>query len=331
MADKLTLLISSVGRRAQLVDCFRRAAHELGLQLRVIGADAAPDLSPASQLVDRCFPVPRCSDPTFVDEMLRLCELEAVRLVVPTIDPELPVFARSRQKFETAGTKVVISGPRTVEIAADKVATNRWFVEHHFPTVRQTTLSDAVSDRNLERWKFPVIVKPRQGSASVGVRIIQSPQALRDLQENGLLVEEIATGIEHTTNVFVDQSGKCLCAVPHKRLETRAGEVSKGVTTKNPMLMQLIKEVAESLPDARGPLNIQGFVSKDGSIKLTEINARFGGGFPLAFEAGANFCRWIIEDLLALPSTAAFSQWKDDLLMLRFDSAVFLPSRNPHA
>jgi carbamoyl-phosphate synthase large subunit len=71
-------------------------------------------------------------------------------------------------------------------------------------------------------------------------------------------------------------------------------------------------------------LNIQGFVDKDNNVRFTEINARFGGGFPLADEAGANFCRWIFEDMLGLPSTAHFSNWRDKLLMLRFDSAVFI-------
>ena len=123
MKPNFTILISSVGRRAQLVDCFRRGARELGLELRVLGADAAPNLSPASQLVDRCFPVPLCSDSAFADEMVRLCEQEEVRLVVPTIDPELPVYARCKQRFEAAGTTVLISGPRTVAIAADPYRT----------------------------------------------------------------------------------------------------------------------------------------------------------------------------------------------------------------
>jgi carbamoyl-phosphate synthase large subunit len=88
--------------------------------------------------------------------------------------------------------------------------------------------------------------------------------------------------------------------------------------------MELAKGVAEALPGARGPLNLQGFVDKNNEVQFTEINARFGGGFPLAAEAGANFCRWILEDMFGVPSTASFSNWRDHLLMLRFDHAVFI-------
>jgi carbamoyl-phosphate synthase large subunit len=330
MKRDFKVLISSVGRRAQLVGCFRRAAHQLGIAMSVIGTDAVPELSPASHLVDRCFTVPRCSEPTFVDKMVRLCDQEDINLVVPTIDPELPLYAHATTQFENVGTRVLISGPKTIGIASDKIATHQWFVENGFPTVAQAAIEEVLSEPS--RWAFPVIVKPHRGSASVGVRTVQSEEALRALaNEPGLIVEELAHGVEHTTNVLVNQAGRCQCAVPHQRLETRAGEVSKGRTTKNRELMDLMKNVAERLPDAYGPLNVQGFIDKNGETKLTEINARFGGGFPLACEAGANFCLWILEELLQLPSTSTFSEWKDNMLMLRFDTAVFVerPSQLP--
>jgi carbamoyl-phosphate synthase large subunit len=322
MNHKLTILISSVGRRAQLVQCFRQAAKELSLALTVVGTDAAPELSPASHLVDRCFTVPRCSHSNFVSNTIDICRNEKVDLVIPTIDPELPIYAAHSKEFEVTGTKVLISGPRTIDIAFDKLRTNQWFVSHGFPTVKQQSVQEVLD--SLAQWKFPVIVKPRRGSASIGVRLVNDAEALQSLKDQpGLLVESLAHGVEHTTNLFVDHSGRCLCAVPHQRLETRGGEVSKGMTVKNYKLMELARNVAEALPGAQGPLNLQGFVDDGDNVQFTEINARFGGGFPLAAEAGANFCRWILEDMCGLPSTAAFSDWRDRLLMLRFDSAVF--------
>ena len=323
MKSNFTILISSVGRRAQLVECFRRAAKELDIALKVVGTDAAPELSPASHLVDRCFQVPRCSDSQFVPETLAISKNQDANLIVPTIDPELPIYAAHAEDFEMIGAKVLISSPGTIDIAFDKCRTNQWFVAQGFPAVAQQCLEQVLSD--LSQWTFPVIVKPRRGSASIGVRIVKDAEALRSLKgQDGLLVESIARGVEHTTNLFVDRSGRCLCAVPHQRLETRGGEVSKGITVKNHKLMELAKSVAEALPGARGPLNLQGFVDDNNEVRFTEINARFGGGFPLAAEAGANFCRWILEDMCGLPSSASFSNWRDHLLMLRFDSAVFV-------
>jgi len=323
MKRNFTILISSVGRRAQLVECFRGAAKELNLSLTVLGSDAAPELSPASHLVDRCFQVPRCSDLQFVPKTIAICRDHNVNLIIPTIDYELPTYATHVKDFETAGAKVLISSPSTIDIAFDKCRTNEWFVAHGFPTVAQQSIEQALS--SLSQWTFPVIVKPRHGSASIGARIVNDAEMLEALRSyDGLLVESIAQGVEHTTNLFVDGSGRCLCAVPHQRLETRGGEVSKGITVKNHKLMELAKSVAEALPGARGPLNLQGFVDKNNEVQFTEINARFGGGFPLAAEAGANFCRWILEDMFGLPSSASFANWRDHLLMLRFDSAVFI-------
>lgn len=305
------------------MECFRRAAKELDIALTVLGTDAAPELSPASHLVDRCFQVPRCSDSQFVSKTIAICRNQNVNLIVPTIDHELPIYATNVKDFEIAGAKVLISSPSTIDIAIDKCLTNEWFVTRGFPTVTQQSVDQVLS--NLSQWTFPVIVKPRRGSASIGVRIVNDAETLHSLKsQDGLVVESIAQGAEHTTNLFVDRSGRCVCAVPHQRLETRGGEVSKGITVKNHKLMELARSVAEALPGASGPLNLQGFVDKNNEVQLTEINARFGGGFPLAAEAGANFCRWILEDMFDLPSSASFSNWRDRFLMLRFDSAVFI-------
>lgn len=327
MLRDLTILISSIGRRGQLVECFRRAGRELDLRLTVLGSDVAPELSPASHLVDRCFQVPRCSDAQFVPKTIAICKRQNVNLVVPTIDYELPMYATHVKDFERESVKVLISSPSTVDIAFDKWRTHEWFVAHGFPTVKQQSVEKVLNDSS--QWTFPVIVKPRRGSASIGVRIVNDVETLQSLKgQDELVVESIAQGVEHTTNVFVDSLGRCLCAVPHQRLETRGGEVSKGMTVKNLTLMELAKSVTEALPGARGPLNLQGFVDSNNNVQFTEINARFGGGFPLAAAAGANFCRWALEDLFGLPSTARFSDWKENLLMLRFDDAVFVEKRN---
>jgi len=309
------------------VECFRRAAKELELPLTVLATDAAPELSSAAHLVDRCFKVPRCDDPLFLPQTIAICQNEGVDLIVPTIDPELPVYAKHAKEFESGGTTVLISHSDTIDIASDKCRTNKWFLDHEFPTVAQSEVAEALA--NLSQWAFPLIVKPRRGSASIGVRIVNDAETFKSLESQaGLLAESIARGVEHTTNLFVDRAGRCLSAVPHQRLEVRSGEVSKGITVKNHKLMELAKRVAEALPGARGPLNLQGFVDQNNEVKFTEINARFGGGFPLAAEAGANFCRWILEDLSGLPSTASFSDWKENLLMLRFDNAVFVENAN---
>jgi len=214
-----------------------------------------------------------------------------------------------------------VSDPQTVKIACDKEETHRWLVANDFPTVRQSTPEGVLATQ--QEWRMPVILKPRRGSASVGVSKVQSFTAVKALAESELdcIVQECAQGAEHTVNVYVEK-GRCVCAVPHRRIESRGGEVSKGVTSKNARVMELAAEIAQKLPGARGALNIQCFV--DGEvIKVIELNARFGGGFPLANRAGAKFPRWMIESQIGRPITAS-CDWEDNLLMLRYDSAIFI-------
>jgi carbamoyl-phosphate synthase large subunit len=326
------ILISSAGRRVGLTQCFRSALKDLGLDGKLLAVDASVD-SPATHLVDESWQVPRCTDPAFLPEVLRICEREKVLLLVPTIDTELLVYARAKHLFAEIGCHVSVPSPETVAIASDKVETHAWLIENGFPTVRQATPGAILADPGA--WTFPLIVKPARGSASQGVARVESLEKLRyqASQDTTLVAQELARGEEFTINVFVDGRGQCLCAVPHRRIEVRAGEVSKAVTVKNRALMQSAREVVERLPGAYGALNIQCFVDA-GEMKIIEINARFGGGYPLADRAGAKFTRWLLEDCLQLPSTASFEGWEDDLAMLRYDEAVFLSGqeiRREHA
>lgn len=326
-AETVTVLLSSVGRRSQLIESFRQALSELGVWGRVLGVDAAAETAPAAYLADKRFVVQHCCNPGFIEEVLKVAIEEDVCLIVPTIDTELPVYAANRQRFADHGITIAVSDSETIKIACDKVETHRWLEEKGFPTPRQGSPEEVL--RCPAQWKFPLILKPRMGSASVGISRVESAMALRFFAEGkpGLIVQEIAHGDEYTVNVFV-QEGRCVCAVPHRRIETRGGEISKGITVRNEKLIQMITAVVERLPGARGALNVQCFVDAEGNITIIEINARFGGGFPLANRAGAKFPRWLLEPLLGRPSTAS-TEWQDGLLMLRYDAAVFIPGANP--
>ena len=323
----LNICLSSAGRRVALLENFRTALRGLGLGGRVFAVDSCVT-APALRLADAAWRVPPCTEPGFVPAMLDLCRREEVDLLVPTIDTELPMYAASRDEFAAGGTVVAVSGPEIVSIAADKVRTHAWLAGHGFPTMRQALAAEVLA--HPAAWAFPVVVKPRGGSAGKGVDIVGSAAALRavpGLQDDSI-VQAIAAGQEHTINVLVDRGGRCLCAVPHLRMEVRAGEVSKAVTVKHPGLMNLAREMAEALPGAYGAFNFQCFLSGGSEIRMIEINARFGGGYPLACEAGADFARWMLQDLAGLPVDASFDGWEDGLAMLRYDQAVFVRAQD---
>jgi carbamoyl-phosphate synthase large subunit len=218
-----------------------------------------------------------------------------------------------------------------VDIAADKQLTHQWLVANGFPTVDQTTPDAVLADPGA--WTIPLLAKPRFGSAGIGVGVVRDAEDLAALvrrpELGEMVVQTLAGGREHTIDVLADRDGRCVCAVPRRRIEVRAGEVSKGVTVRSPRLQDLAARICAALPGAFGTITIQVFVDgepddPDADLAVIEINARYGGGFPLALEAGADFPRWQLEELLGLPSTAQADRWRDGLVMLRYDAAVFV-------
>jgi carbamoyl-phosphate synthase large subunit len=302
------------------MDCFRDAAGKLGLRLRVLAADLEPDLSPACGRADAAFQVPRCTADEYLGSLLDICRREGVDLIVPTIDPELPVLSRSRELFTGAGVDVLISSPEVTRLSQDKYATAQRFAEAGVPAPLTVWLSDYLADPSLV--PGPVIAKPNAGSASVGIVRPRSLSDLAGLDGEAYIVQECVAGIEYTVNLFFDRAGALRCAVPHRRLEVRAGEVSKGRTERHEGIIAAAQRLGASLPGATGPLCFQAIVRNDGSFAVFEINARFGGGYPLAHEAGATFSQWVLEELTGMPSSAS-DRWQEGVLMLRYDTAIF--------
>lgn len=320
--DNFNILLSAAGRRVSLLKILKQTLSDLSLEGDVFALEMSR-AAPAFHVADHGFLAPRCTDPGFVDRVLQVCEENAIRLIIPTIDPALAVYTANLDRFEAAGVTVAISGLETIEIASNKRATHRWLSANGFPTPRQSELNEVLE--NPHDWQFPVATKPADGSRSIGFGIVESLDELRAFAGPNNIVQSVANGEEYTVSFYVDRQGECRCAVPRKRLEVRAGEVSKGMTVRNAAIEKLAMAVGNALPDAFGALNVQIFHDPaTNELNIIEINPRFGGGFPLAWQAGAQYPQWIIEEILERETSARPDAWKDRLVMLRFDDAVFL-------
>ncbi len=291
--------------------------------MKIWAADVRPELSAACQLADGSYRVPRCDAPEFIPALLALCVERKVRLIVPTIDPELAVLSENRARFAAIGVEVAVSAPEIIALAGDKERTAREFAAAGVRTPRTLTGAGYAADATVLGW--PVIVKPRAGSSSVGIvcprsreEAVSAARALPDA-----IVQELWVGREYTVNLFFDRSGIMRCAIPHLRIETRGGEVSKGRTEDVPSLRAMARDVARAQHGARGALCFEAIVTGCGEAVMFELNARFGGGYPLAHRAGARFAQWLIEEAAGLPLSAN-DAWKPGVTMLRHDTAVFL-------
>lgn len=310
------VLISSAGRRGALVRAFREA----GPRMRVHACDMGPDLSSGCALADHAHQVPRCTDPAFIDRIEEIVRREGIRLIVPTIDTELPAYAAASGRLARAGAHVHVSSPETVAIARDKVITMEVLASHGAPVPE--TLDEAGLRADPDRLGWPLFGKPVGGSASRGLGVYASAEALPDDFAEPMMFQPRLSGPEYTVNMFIDRAGDLRCVVPHRRLAIRAGEVEKGRTTRREDLRQLAEIVHEALPGARGVLCFQVIDDAARGPQIIEINARFGGGYPLAHHAGARFADWLVEEVDDRPSSAN-DDWRDGVTMLRYDDAVF--------
>jgi carbamoyl-phosphate synthase large subunit len=211
------------------------------------------------------------------------------------------------------------------ELAQDKFQTAATLQSAGVSTPRTFRLSEYLDAPSI--LPDPVIAKPNSGSGSRGIIRPRSPLDLVSLQSPEYIVQELWQGLEYTVNMFFDLNGQLRCAIPHRRLEVRSGEVSKGRTERIETLIEASRKMASVLNGAQGPLCFQAIVRPDGSYCVFEINARFGGGYPLAHQAGARFAQWLLEELEGR-EVSALDDWESGLTMLRFDTAVFCKERD---
>lgn len=319
--SNLHILLTSVGRRVSLVKFFKEEVGEEGL---VFSADCDPT-APGLYVADRGFIVPRVTDAEYISSLLHICEREKVRLIVPLIDPELPVIAKAREEFLKIGTIPLVSTYDVVMTGYDKLLTAAFFERHGIPTPKTFLFDESL---RIPEHCFPVIVKPRFGSASSGVHRCDSMEEVRfyALRIYEPIVQEFLRGEEITVDVLCDFQGNPLSIVQRKRLKVRAGEVERGVTLKDSEIFEVTLRVVHSLKPF-GVINLQGFRTSDGFF-FTEINPRFGGGYPLSHYAGANFPRVIVSMLRGETLSPAISDYKEGVLMLRYDEAIYITEKD---
>jgi carbamoyl-phosphate synthase large subunit len=313
----MNLLFLNAGRRAELIELFRDALVRQGGG-RLYGSDLNP-LAPALQVVDEAFIFPHGDSPAFAGTLLQFCIEKEIRLVVPTIDPDLVRLDRIRAEFadKVPRCHLLIPSSECIELARNKKLAKARFARAGIPTAR--TL-----DANDSQMVFPVFVRPLGGSAGEGARRISNRESLASaLQADpGLLIEEYIDGDEITVDVLTDLSGRFLIAIPRRRIRVRGGEVVQGVLERSDRIEALAREVAAAFQPA-GPLTVQFLRTKEGSVYATEVNARMGGGLPLTVAAGADWCGWILDMVRGQPPDLTVAI-RDRLFLTRCDRSFFL-------
>lgn len=318
----INILLTSVGRRVELVRAFRQAYSELDLNGCIVGTDINV-LAPGLHIVDHPYIVPPVTSSEYIDSLVDICRKEHIDLVFPLIDPDIPRLSQARALIEATGAKLAVIQSHAVKITDDKWLTYQFFERIKIPTPR-TWLARSVP-KNVD---FPLFVKPRNGSASRGTFKVENRRELDFFTDyvHDPVVQEYFPGEEITNDVLCDLDGNIVSIVSRKRLETRGGEVVKGTTVYHNVITKHCVAIAQQLP-AIGPITVQ-CIAKEDMFYFTEINARFGGGIPLSIAAGVNAPRILLAlyagIAIEIPPLGTYST---GLFVSRFDDALFLDER----
>ena len=314
------ILITSAGQRVALVKEFQETLTRFFPEAKVYTCDMMPRMAPATYVSDGSFEVVRVTDPEYIPQLLQLCRENNIGMIVPTIDTELLLLAKNKHRFDENGIAVCISSPEFIGICRDKRNTGEFFEAHGIRVPRTI---------DKHHPTFPLFAKPYDGSLSTNVHYIMNAGELTDEILNApklLFMECIDKEAykEYTIDMYYGRDHKVKCIVPRERIKIRAGEINKGLTEKDP-LTQYLYDRLEYIEGCVGCICIQVFLNKEnGDVVGIEVNPRFGGGYPQTFAAGVNFPEYMIREYFLNEQLDYFDGWKDHLLMLRYDDAVFV-------
>ncbi|GIN84290.1 carbamoyl phosphate synthase [Heyndrickxia sporothermodurans] len=319
----MNLLICSAGRRVKLVKYFREELSKLGGNIIAIDCDLT---APALQYANISEVVPRITDINYVNVIKQLCSKYNIDAILSLIDPELNILAEHKNDFEKANIKIIVSNKEVVDICFDKYLTYQFLKINDLPRVPTYISKDeALHDIRKNLLQLPLIVKPRRGSASLGVSIINSIEELNVAWNNtkDLVIQPFITGHEYGVDCYVDLiKVKATHIFGKRKVKMRAGETDKSIAVKDEKLFYLIEQLVDALKPI-GPIDIDCFKTETNYI-ISEINPRFGGGYPHAHELGQNFVKNIINNLCGESVKEKIGSYPDGSIMVKYDDVLIL-------
>lgn len=316
----MNILILSAGTRNKIVQYFRKALAGRGL---VIATDCS-DIAPAIYDADRFHIVPRMTEPGYLDVILKICEEENVTGVLSLIDPELSLLAQNREKFAAVGTTVIGSSFELCEMSLDKFQMYNWLTAHRYRCAKSYMNKEAFfADVAAGLISYPVFVKPARGSASISISKVYDRETIELLfaHEDGLMIQEFLDGQEIGADVYIDMvSHEVVSIFTKKKLKMRAGETDKAVSFKDEKLFALIERFVKEA-GYNGQIDIDIF-EVNGEYYISEVNPRFGGGYPHAYESGVDHMKLILNNLEGKANDSVIGRYEIGTVMMKYNEVM---------
>lgn len=313
----MNILILSAGTRDKIVQYFK---NEVGADGKVVATDCS-NLAPAVYDADKFYLVPRITAPGYLEHILEICKKERIDGVFSLIDPELSLLAKEKDKFLEIGTVPIISPYDLVETCFDKYKMYQMLCKMQIPTgkcfLEKEAFYQAVEAGEIS---YPVFVKPVKGSASININKVNSKAEIELLYTlyDDLMIQEYMDGQEYGADVYIDMiSGKCTSIFVKKKIKMRAGETDKSVSFKDEKLFAMLRDFVERCGFC-GMIDIDIF-EIGGTYYISEVNPRFGGGYPHAYACGVNMPKQVLENLACRENEPDIGNYLEYICMMKYN------------
>lgn len=313
----MNILITSAGSRNKIVQYFKKEINGNG---KVITTDMS-NLAPAIYDADKFYLVPRIDHKDYIQTLLDICKKEKIDCIFSLIDPELSLIAKNKSKFLEIGVTPLISDYNAVELAFDKYEMYKFLTSNNFKTPKTyINKEEFYKDLDKSEISFPIFVKPVKGSASINISKVSTKQEIELLFSlyDDLIIQEYMDGQEIGADIYIDPiSKKTISIFTKEKIKMRAGETDKSRSFKDQKLFDLITKVVEKI-GYEYMIDMDIF-KVNGDYYISEINPRFGGGYPHAYESGVNFPKFIINSLGNIENDNQIGNYNENVYMMKYN------------
>lgn len=325
----MNLLVLSCGTRDKVIQFFREAFAGEG---KVIATDCSP-YAPALYEADAHYIVPRMTEPGYIDVIFDICKKEQITGVISLIDPELSLIAKHTEDFKKLGVMVIESSYELCERTLNKWEMYQWLMKHNYACAKSyISLESFYAALENGEIGFPVFVKPMKGSASLHISKAENRETVELLFKQGeaMMIQEYMDGQEIGVDCYIDMlSHEVVSIFTKKKLVMRAGETDKAISFANQELFELVERfVVES--GFSGQIDIDVF-EKDGVYYISEVNPRFGGGYPHAYLCGADHMTLIKNNLQGKVNKKNIGNYETGKVMMKYNEIMLVDEsvKNP--